>query len=129
MFESSVNDGARKSDPNQEGNTLNGVSPIPSLHRARGRGVTVGRGSEILRREQTQTEQWQRRSRIPRCRTYGDAKNGEGSLDFRSYESPFTQRVREKLRRVHGPREPNQETAELLASIEGPASRERRVRD
>ena len=112
VFESSVND-----DPNQGGNT---VSPIPSLHRARERGTTVAHCSEFLRSDQTQMERWQRRSRSPSRRTYGNAKNGDGSRDFRSYESPFTQRVREKLRRVHKSGEPSQETTESRASIEGP---------
>lgn len=103
-----VNDGAFESDPDQ------GASPVPSPHRARERAVKVAHSSDFLRCEQTQTEPWQRRSRNrgSSCRAYGDdAKNGNGngSRDFRSYESPFTQRVREKLRRVQ-------------ASIESPQS-------
>lgn len=118
VFESSVNDGARGSDAGQ-GNARRGhsVSPIPSLHRARERAVTAVHRSEFLCREQTQIEQWQRRGRNPSRRTYGDAKDGTGSRDFRSYGSPFTQRVREKLRRVH---ECGEDTAKLHASIEGP---------
>jgi len=108
------------SSDHQTGGSINSVSPMPSLHWARERAVTVAHCSEFLRSEQTQIERWQRRSRNPRCRTYGDAKNGDGSRDFRNYESPFTQRVREKLRRVHGSGEPSQETAELRASIEDP---------
>ena len=120
VFESSVNDGACESDPNQGNARSHSVSPVPSLYRARERAVTGAHCSEFLGREQMQIERWQRRSRNPSCRTYGDAKNGDGSRDFRSYESPFTQRVREKLRRVHGSGEPSQETAELRTSIEDP---------
>ena len=121
VYESSVNDGHREG----QGNARRGhrVSPVQSLHRARERAVTVAHRSECLRREQTQIERWQRRSRNFSCRTYGDTKNGSGSRDpgrdFRSYGTPFTQRVREKLRRVH---EPGEEPAGLHASIEGTGS-------
>ena len=120
VFGSSVIDGARESDLNRGGNTINSVSPIPSLHWAHERVVTVPHRSGFLHREHTQLERWQRRSRNPSCRAYGDAKNGEGSRDFRSYESPFTQRVKEKLRRVHESGEPSQGAAESRGSIEGP---------
>jgi hypothetical protein len=114
MLESSINDGHREG----QGNARRGhrVSPVQSLHQARERAVTVAHRSEFLRREQTQIERRQRKSRNFSCRTYGDTKNGTGSHDFRSYETPFTQRVREKLRRVH---EAGEGIVGLHASIEG----------
>jgi hypothetical protein len=121
VFESFVNDGASESDPDQ-GNARkrHSVSPVPSPHRARERAIAAPHCSEVLRHEQTRVEQQQRRSRNPSSRrTHGDAKNGAASRDFRSYESPFTQRVREKLRRVHESGESSQGNAELHASIEG----------
>ena len=118
VFENSVNDGARESDAGQ-GNARRGhsVSPVPSLHRARERAVTAAHRSEFVCREQTQIERWQRKGRHPSCLTYGDPKDEAGSRDFRSYGSPFTQRVREKLRRVH---ECGEDAAKLHVSIEGP---------
>ncbi|KAF8260743.1 hypothetical protein EI94DRAFT_1747676 [Lactarius quietus] len=119
VFEGSVNDGSRETDLDQ-GNARRGhsVSPVPSLYRPRE--STASYYSEDLRCGQTQAGRRQTSSRNPSSRTYGDAKDGGGSRNFRNYESPFTQRVREKLRRVHKSGEPNQETSELHASIEGP---------
>ena len=115
VFESSVNVGARESD---QGNAKRRHS-VSSVPRTRERTVAAPHCSEVLHREQTQIERRQRRSRKPSSRrTHGVAKNGAGDRDFRSYESPFTQRVREKLRRVHECGESSQATAELHASIE-----------
>ena len=117
VFESSVNEGAYESDPD-EGNARRRHS-VSSVPRTRERTVAAPHCSEVLRREPMQVERRQRRSRNPSSRrTHGDAKNGARSRDFRSYESPFTQRVREKLRRVHESGESSQGTAELHASIE-----------
>jgi hypothetical protein len=91
------------------------VSPIPSLFRARARALTITSTSGLSRLRGTDGDRNQG--------VHGDGcSNGDGRRDFRGYESPFSRRVKEKLREAHvsnseasgGP----SKTVNLLASDE-----------
>ena len=70
------------------------VSPVPSLFRARARALTITSTSGLSRTGGTDGDRNQG--------VYGDGcPNGDGRRYFRSYESPFSRRVKEKLRETH----------------------------
>lgn len=91
------------------------VSPVPSLFRARARALTITSTSGLSRSGGTHGDRNQG--------VHGDRRsNGDGRRNFRSYESPFSWRVKEKLREAHasnseasgGP--PSNQAVDLLAS-------------
>jgi hypothetical protein len=90
------------------------VSPAPSLYRARARARTITGTSGVSRRKQTEGDRNQ-------C-IYDDGySNEDGRQDFRSHESPFARRVKERLREVHvydheSLREPSNQAVELPVS-------------
>jgi hypothetical protein len=91
------------------------ISPIPSLCLARARALNITGTSGFSRLKQTEGDRNQEG-------TYSDGcSNGDGRQDFRSYESRFSRRVKEKLREVHvydyeSPTEPSNQAVEPPAS-------------
>lgn len=100
---------------NSHGNYV--VSPTPSLCRAGARTLMITGTSGFSHSEQPQTQGGVRNQDIN-----GDGHGNEGSRrDFRSYESPFSRRVKEKARRVQAhsedsPRERSKPSAGLPSS-------------
>lgn len=92
------------------------ISPVPSLCLARARALNITGTSGFSHLEQTEGDRNQG--------TYNDgSSNGGGRQDFRSYESRFSRRVKEKLREVHvydygPPTEPSNQAVEPPASTE-----------
>ena len=91
------------------------VSPVPSLFRARARALAITSTSGLLRSGGTHGDGSQG--------VHGDRfSDGDGRRDFRSYESPFSWRVKEKLREAHvsNPEasggQPSNQAVDLLAS-------------
>jgi hypothetical protein len=116
--ESSTSNDPRISDPGQSRSRSCAISPILPLSRARVRAHTIVRTPGFPRQEQTGLRE---RSRAQNA--YDGATSVDGKRPFRSHESPFTHRVKEKLRQrqAHAlneelPRKPHQRTAELRAS-------------
>ena len=117
--EGCISNGTRTLDPGQSspGNCI--VSPIPSLCRARARALTIASTSEFLCLEETRL----RGGNVQNTHddtSSKDAQYENGKRSFRSHESPFTRRVKEKLRQAHAyneesPRKLSQQTAELHA--------------
>lgn len=97
---------------NSHGNHV--VSPTPSLCRARARALMLTGTSGFSHLEQPQTQGGVRNQDVQ-----GDGHlNGDGRRDFRSYESPFSRRVKEKARRLQSrsedsPREGSKGIVEL----------------
>jgi hypothetical protein len=94
------------------------VSPIPSLRRARARALTIGGTSEYSRREQ---KEMQGGVRTQSSRS-DEPSDEDGRWDLRNRESPFSSRVKEKLRQVHAydeesPREPVKQAVRLPAFV------------
>lgn len=91
------------------------VSPVPSLCRARARARTITSTSGVSRRKQTEGD----RNQV----LYGDeGSNRDGRQDFRSYESPFARRVKERLREVHvHDYEPRREPSNRAVELPSPA--------
>ena len=70
------------------------ISPVPSLFRARARALTIASTSGLSRLGGTDGD----RNQV----VHGDRRsNGDGRRDCRSYESPFSRRIKEKLREAH----------------------------
>jgi hypothetical protein len=70
------------------------ISPVPSLFRARARALTITGTSGLSRLGGTNGDRNQG--------IHGDGcSSGDGGRDFRSYESPFSRRIKEKLREAH----------------------------
>ncbi len=93
------------------------VSPVPSLCRARARALMVTGTSGFSRLGETEDDG------NPSIRGGDRRSNGAERRDFRSYGSPFSQRVKEKLREAHvkgpgSPRRPGCQAAELPAPVE-----------
>lgn len=91
------------------------VSPVPSLFRARARALTITNTSGLSRLRRTDGDRNQG--------VHGDYSNGNGRRYFRSYESPFSRRVKEKLREVRvsdseASRQPSNQAVDLFASDE-----------
>jgi hypothetical protein len=92
------------------------VSPVPSLFRARARALTITNTAGLSRLGGTDGDRNQG--------VHGDGcLNGDGRRYFRSYESPFSRRVKEKLREAHVSNSeasggPSNKTVDLLASDE-----------
>jgi hypothetical protein len=92
------------------------VSPEPSLCRAHARALTITGTSGFSHLERTEGDGNQG--------IYGDGCSSvDGRQDFRSYESPFSRRVKEKQREApvydyESPREPGNQVVELPASAE-----------
>ena len=92
------------------------VSPVPSLFRARARALTITSTSGLSRLGATNGDRSQG--------VLGDGcSNGDGRRDFRSHGSPFSRRVKEKLRQAHvsnaeAPGGPNNQAVDMLASDE-----------
>jgi hypothetical protein len=125
---SSISNGTRASDPGQSNPGSCIVSPIPSLCRARARALTIASTSRFLRLEQTELRRDGRVQNAYDDTPSVDASDENGGRSFRSQESPFTRRVKEKLREAHAhneelPRKPSQQTAELHA-LAGECKRE-----
>ena len=92
------------------------ISPVPSLFRARARALTITGASGLSRLGGTDDDMNQG------VHSNG-CPNGDGRRDFWSYESPFSRRVKEKLREAHVPkseasRGPSNQAVDLLASDE-----------
>lgn len=90
-------------------------SPVPSLFRARARALTITGTSGLSRLGGTDGDRNQG--------VHGDGcSNGDGGRDFRSYESPFSRRIKEKLREAHVSNseasKPSNQAVDLLASGE-----------
>jgi len=94
------------------------VSPIPSLRRARARALTISGTSGYSRQEQKELEGG--------VRTQGshsdEPPDEDDRWDLRNRESPFSSRVKEKLRQVHAydeesPREPFKQAVRLPAFV------------
>jgi hypothetical protein len=123
-WESSISNDARTLDSGQS-SSGGAISPISSLSRTPVRAQTIVGTPGFLRLEQMGLRE---RSRAHNA--YDGATSVDGKHSFGSYESPFTHRVKEKLRRrqAHAlneelPRKPNQRTTELRAST-GECNRE-----
>jgi hypothetical protein len=92
------------------------VSPVPSLFRARARALTITSTSGLPRSGGTDGDRNQG--------VHGDGcSNGDGRRYFRSYESPFSRRVKERLREAHVSNSeasggPSNQAVKLLASDE-----------
>jgi len=92
------------------------ISPVPSLFRARARALTIASSSGLSRLGGTDGDRNQS--------VHGDGcSNGDGRRDFWSYESPFSRRVKEKLReaRVSNSESsggPSNQAVDLFASDE-----------
>jgi len=87
------------------------VSPVPSLCRARARALMITGTSESSRQGGSDGDRNQG--------VHGDrCLNGNDRRDFRSYESPFSRRVKEKLRGAHISRGPSDRAMKFLASAE-----------
>lgn len=98
------------------------ISPVPSLFRARARALTMTGTSGLPRLEGTDRDRDHG--------VHGDGcSNGDVRRDFRSYGSPFSRRIKEKLREAHVsntevPGGPSNQAVDLLASGEGAGSAE-----
>jgi hypothetical protein len=92
------------------------VSPVPSLFRARARALTITSASGLSRFGGTDSDRNQG--------VHGDGcSNGDGRRNFQSCESPFSRRVKEKLREAHVSNSeasggPSNQAVDLLASDE-----------
>jgi hypothetical protein len=92
------------------------ISPVPSLFRARARALTITGTSGLSPLGGTNGDGNQD--------VYGDGRsNGDARRDFRSYESPFSRRIKEKLREAHvsnseASGRPSNQAVDLLASDE-----------
>ncbi|KAI0304559.1 hypothetical protein BC826DRAFT_976891 [Russula brevipes] len=109
--------GSSIANQSNSGNRI--VSPIPSLRRARARALTIGGTSGYSRQEQKELEGG--------VRTQGshsdEPPDEDDRWDLRSRESPFSSRVKEKLRQVHAydeesPREPFKQAVRLPALLD-----------
>jgi hypothetical protein len=123
--EGRISNGTRALDPGQisPGNCL--VSPIPSLCRARARALTIASTSGFLRLEETELRGGGSVQSAHNDTPSEDAQYEDAKRSFRSHESPFTRRVKEKLRQAHAYNEesPRKLTAELHA-LSGGSNRE-----
>jgi hypothetical protein len=93
------------------------VSPISSLYRARARALTITSTSVYSQEEQTELRGDFRGHSV-------QSSNKDDTRDFRSYESPFSRRVKEKSRQIHARgeephSEPSQRNVEPPASVNG----------
>ena len=92
------------------------VSPVSSLFRARARALTITSTSGLSRSGGTDGDRNQD--------VHDDGcSNGDGRRYFRSYESPFSRRVKERLREAHVSNSeasggPSNQAVDLLASDE-----------
>jgi hypothetical protein len=92
------------------------VSPVPSLFRARARALTITSTTGLSRSRGTDGDRNQD--------VHDDGcSNGDGRRYFRSYESPFSRRVKERLREAHVSNSeasggPSNQAVDLLASDE-----------
>ena len=89
------------------------VSPASSLFRARVRALTITGTSGLSRLGGTDEDR--------NHGLHGGCSNGDGRRDFRSYESPFSRRIKEKLREAHvsnseASGRPSNQAEDLLAS-------------
>ena len=118
MSESSISDDTRVLDLDQSNSRSCIVSSMPSPCRARARALTIASRSGFLCLEQTELRGGGRVRSASHDTPDVNAMDEERERSFRRHESPFTRRVKEKLRQAHGYNEelsskPNQQNTEL----------------
>ncbi|KAI9512502.1 hypothetical protein F5148DRAFT_992221 [Russula earlei] len=116
-------DASPKTQENTPGTRI--VSPVPSLCQARSNALPIAGSSRYSHVEQTKLQ-----GGVRNQGSHGDrCSNGGGTRDFRTNESPFSRRVKEKFEQIHAygqesHSELSQPTAEphTSAEIEAPPS-------
>ena len=116
VSQSSISNGSAASSHTRQSSPRSIVSPISSLYRAHARALTITSTSAYSHEKQAELRGGFRGHGV-------QSPNEDDTHNFRSYESPFSRRVKEKFRQMHAHgekpySEPSQQNTEPPALVD-----------